>query len=34
MAFEQSPELKRAEVDIPDTIVNFLEADRGSHAGV
>jgi hypothetical protein len=33
MAFEQSPACEGADVDIPDAIVNFLEADLGSSAG-
>jgi hypothetical protein len=34
MAFEEPAEFERAEVDIPDAIIDFFEADIGSDANV
>jgi len=34
MAFEQPTEFERAEVDIPDAIIDFFEADICSDADV
>jgi hypothetical protein len=34
MTFEQPPEFEGAEVDIPDSIVDFLEADIFSNANM
>jgi hypothetical protein len=34
MAFEESPEFARSGVDIPDAIVDLLEADICASAGV